>query len=43
MAQAILRSRTAHAFYGSLSAKKRADWIRNLAYDLEADDLKGSP
>jgi hypothetical protein len=43
MGQSILRSRTAHAFYSSLSFKKRIDWIRNLAYDLENDDLKGAP
>jgi len=43
MGQAILRSRTAHAFFGGLSLKKRAEWIRNLAYDLDADGLKGAP
>lgn len=43
MAQAILRSRTAHALYGSLSLRKRADFIRNLVYDLEADAMKTAP
>ena len=43
MGQSILRSRTAHAYYGSLSFIKRDDWIRNLAYDLESDDLKAAP
>ena len=42
-AQAILRSKTALAFYGGLSAKKRDDWIRNLAYDLEAEGLREAP
>jgi|LauGreDrversion4_2_1035121.scaffolds.fasta_scaffold132824_2 hypothetical protein len=43
MAQAILRSRTALAFFGSLSAKKRDDWVRNLAYDLEAEGMREVP
>ena len=43
MAQSILRSRTAHAYYGTLSLKKRFEWIKNLAYDLEADGLKAAP
>ena len=43
MGQSILRSRTCHSFYGTLSYKKRADWIRNLVYDLDNDDLRASP
>jgi hypothetical protein len=43
LTQAILRSRTAHSFYGTLSLKKRTEWIRNLVYDLEGDGLRAAP
>jgi hypothetical protein len=29
--------------FGQLSYEKRATWLRNLAYDLESDDMKAVP
>jgi hypothetical protein len=43
MCQAILRSRTAHTHFGALSYDKRSTWLRNLAYDMESDDMKAAP
>jgi hypothetical protein len=33
--QVILRSKTAHAFYGALSLKKRKEWLFNFNHSLE--------
>eukprot|EP00347_Sterkiella_histriomuscorum_P010472 403376151 len=33
--QVIMRSKTAHAFYGSLSIKKRKEWIYEFSHNVE--------
>jgi hypothetical protein len=36
MIQVILRSKTAHGYYGSLSLKKRRQWLYDFLHDLES-------
>lgn len=35
MVKEALRSKTAHAFYGSLSLKKRKEWHYNFLHDIK--------
>lgn len=35
MVKEVLRSKTAHAFYGSMSLKKRKEWLYNFLHDIK--------